>query len=233
MNRQVITPLMAFGILCLSGMTAQISGAQEAVPQQDKKPAAGAKAPSVVKLTGQHADQITVALLSLLSYSYYLTGEFDFSRQYAEQTIAQYESLKKPLKDEGLEGQVDRAYDILSWIEQWEKEPIVCTPRELRVLVRQSKPISKRLVVLSFSNIPLTAISSDPNIAVRVTADGQAGEYYFKQKVVVEIALEPLDRSFDATIVFGSPSFPDFQVQMPIHIEVQKPTQEQKTQELQ
>lgn len=209
-------------LLCIVAFCAVCPGSVKAESANIKKtPSTTSKAPPVVKITGRYADQITVALLSLLSYAHYMTGRFDFSQQYAEQTIAQYKSLTNPLKGEGLEGQVERAYNILSWIEQWKKEPIVCAPRDLRIVVREQKPILRRLAVYSFNNIPLTVASGNPNIRVRVATDSEAGEYYFRNVVTIEISAEALTKNFKTMIVIGSPKFPAFRVRVPVRVQVQ------------
>lgn len=231
MKRQTLSLTMAFSVLCMIVLLPQPSISQGGTQQQSETTTAGAKAPPVVKLTGQYAEQITVALLSLLSYSYYLTGEFDFSRQYAEQSIAQYKSLKNPLKGERLEEQVDRAYNILSWTKQWEKEPIVCTPRELRVVVRQGGPALRRLAVHSQGNIPLIVNCDSEKIKAHAEDIGNQREYDFEKEVAIEIRPEALNKSFDAMLIISSPKFPNFSARVPIHVEVQSSVNLEKARE--
>lgn len=200
-------------VFCLIGVVSQPSIAQE-------EP----KAPPVVNIPGTGGDQIKVALLSLLSYSYYLTGQFNFAQQYAEQTVAQYKSLAVPYKREGLEAQVDRANTILKWIEIWEKGPIATEPQTLKfTLESQTTVAQQQLSVRTLRSTSLTATSNNPAVKVRFLNQEQKRDYYFEKSIIVEVVPEAVVTNTDAMVEISNPQLPDFRFSIPVS--VQAPTQ--------
>ena len=216
MKRQVLSSIVAFGVLCLSGASANLFAAPEATAQGET-PTEEAKAPPVVSLTGSHGDQIAVALLSLLSYSYYKTGEFDFARQYAQQSIAQYQGLKNPLKGEGLEEQVERAHNILAQIALWQKTPVIVEPNEIS-LVAGSEP-SFVLKVQTREEVPLTFVSNNDKVtASLIKAGATQAELYTGQMVLVRVAPDAMKPGFKANLTLSSEKLPGVKVQVPLTV---------------
>lgn len=62
---------------------------------------------------GLYADQVQVALLSLLGRSYRATGNLEEARRYSKSALQQYQALKNPLQNDGLEAWVKAAQDIV------------------------------------------------------------------------------------------------------------------------
>ncbi len=179
------------------------------------------KAPPVIELPGEGGEQVKVALLSLLSYSYYLTGEFNFSRQYAEQTIAQYRSLTSTSKNEVLEPQVDRAKIILSWIKRWKEEPIVANSKILHFTLNNSETVAQQQVNLkTLSSVPLTVTSNNPAVKVHFLNqdESQKREYYFEKSMIVEVVPEMIVTDVEAIVEITSLQAPDFLLRLPVSV---------------
>jgi len=180
-------------------------------------------------VTGQYADQIKVALLSKLSYSYYRTGEWEQARQYGQAAVEQYQQLKEPLKDEGLEGQVGASKEILRLIKHWTKEPIICAPRELHLVASndQSKPLVARLSIRSFQLIPLTVTANKPGVKVSVSGKTTEGDedncHFFGQEVLVQIAPEAFKKDLETVLTIQSSKVPNFQAHVSVSVEAVPP----------
>ena len=184
-------------------------------------------------ITGQYADQIKVGLLSLLSYSYYRSGEWEEAQKHSRETIAHYKSLEHPLEGEGQERELDRAKEIVRWIEVWKKEPIICMPRKLPHVGTMSRaeleklglPCIIRLSVHTFQRIALKAATDKANVTARIEENNWGGDnqLYFQREVAIEVPLEMLDKNFDMTLTVSSPAFPGFEARVPIHVEVPTP----------
>lgn len=220
--KRYILSIVALSSCIVSGAMIQPSAAQESIAPSVETPTS-LKAPPVVKITGSGAEQITVALLSLLSYSYYLTGEFEFSKQYAEQTIAQYKSLTNPYKNEGLKAQVDRAKIILSWIERWKKEPIVTEQQEIHfVLSEQALNAQRQLSIRTLRDVPVEITSSNPKVKVRFLSDdaGRKQDYYTERVAVVEVTAEAVAIGAEAILEISSPQIAKFKKYVPVSVKV-------------
>lgn len=177
----------------------------------------------VIVSADARSNPINIALLTLLSYSYYLEGKFDLAKQYARKSIAQYQSLKNPGKNQGLESEMDKAKGILSWSERWEKQPIIVEPTEIRVLGRWKEKFSWSLQIQTDPAIPLTITVDNPKVHI-LHADKPANlkEFYFEKQVAVEIARENMGESVLANLIVSSPQFPNFSVRVPLSVRVPK-----------
>ena len=179
-------------------------------------------------VAGKNAEQIKVALLSLLGYSYYKTGELETARQYAQQSLKQAASVKL-IANEGLEAQLDIAETVLRWSEQWPKTPIVVEPQEMGVTLftneLQSKTVAHRVLARTFRDVPLEVQIDNPQIKGHVMPEKRETAYFVQKEVMLEVVPGALTQNVDATLTMSSPQFPAYQARIPIHIEVPKPIQ--------
>ena len=177
---------------------------------------------------GFHAEQIKIALLSQLGYSYYRTGEWEQAKKYCDETIALSE--KAPLlPDAGLEQRVMQAREVLRLIGHWQNRPLICEPLEISTTVAQntvSQPIAVFFTIRTFGEIPLTISCDDPRLTTRVAPKGVAGDaanYHFLGKdVLVQIAPQVLNQDFETTLLVKSPQFAGFEERVKIRVEVKR-----------
>lgn len=166
-------------------------------------------------LSGQNAEQIKVGFLSLLAQSYYATGDKANSRRFGEAAIAQYKSLKAPLQGEGLETEVKRARNILSWLERWQKTPLAAEPGEIR-LVAGGEP-SFALGVRTREAVPLTIISDNAQVTVILIKQAETrAEFYTHQQLLVRVATAAMKPGFKANITLSSEKLPGVKVTVPL-----------------
>ena len=135
----------------------------------------------------------------------------------------QYESLKNPSKDQGLESEIDRANGILSWSEQWKKQSIAVEPKEIRVEWQWREKFSWSLQIQTNPKIPLTIMVDNPKVHI-LNADKSSTlkDFYFEKEVRIEIDRKDMGESIEATFTISSPQSPDFFVRVPLRIEVPK-----------
>lgn len=167
---------------------------------------------------------IKASLFSLLSKSYYCTGEWDKARKYSEEAIERFNRLENSARNEELKAEVNMVQARLRWSEQWLVSPILCEPRELHVPLHQvNKPIMKRLSIRMFRAAPLTVVSNDPKVKVQLLDKEQDSEYFVEKEILVEVSPEPHQKDFNALLTITSPQFPAAQVQVPISAQVHHP----------
>ncbi len=180
-------------------------------------------------IIGQYADQIQVLLSSELAYSYYRVGEFKEARRYGQESIAQYRSLKNPLQNEGLEGQISVVDELLELTGRWEKlpVPIFVEPQELNMFVHSGdKPLVWQLAIRSHRPIMVTVTSDNSQVKIRpVTKQPTDAGVFFSNIVELEIPTE----NVKATLTVRSPQYPKWEIHVPITIEAQKNGTEQET----
>lgn len=179
-------------------------------------------------VTGQDAEQIRPAMLSNLAHSYYLIGDFAQARHYSQEAINQYNSLRNPRQEAGLEAIVPESEKRLQWIERWTKEPIIVAPGKLSVSVNEDETkelITRRLSIRTFREVPLSVVAERPDIqayiedkeVIQPSFRVEPKSYYVERKLVISLAPSALRKSFDTIITVQSPAFPNSHVQVPVH----------------
>jgi len=181
---------------------------------------------------GMYADQVKIGLITLQGYAYYRQGKFNLAKQYCQQALDQYNALQNPLKNEGTEGSLAIDYKIIEWIPKWLKSPIICGPDHLDVVIdhedKLAGTISRQMEVRT--NQPASFVVTSDNPLITAHVDGLQNmssndwlatplSYYFHSKLIVEISSEAVTEGLDASLVVQSKNFPDFEVNIPIHVE--------------
>ena len=82
---------------------------------------------------GAHAEQIQIALVSLLARSYYASGDLERARQASGQVAVLVAKAGTVLGGEGLEEQVEAARQMEEWSAKWQKSGLVVEPVEIRL----------------------------------------------------------------------------------------------------
>lgn len=182
-------------------------------------------------VSGEGAEQIRVANLSLLGYSYLCTHELDLARRYGQDAITQYQSLKTPYKNHGLEQQVEIAKTVVRTADHWMATPLVCEPQEILLVCKpnksQNKPITTRVTVKMRQEVPLTARCDDPQIKISFTPGGKKGDDrdfpFFGREMVIEIPLALGNQTHENIITVQSPAHPKYVTQMRLVVIAEKP----------
>lgn len=179
-------------------------------------------------VVGERADEIKVGLLSALGFSYYRTAEFKKARIACEQAIAQFELVKNSPNADESRGQVANATENLRWIDRWEKNPLLVICESMSpVLIDRSKPVTtpaiRQLAVRSFRKIEATAVTSDNRVKLRLLPQfSKDMGFFFQQVFEIEVVPERFPESSDIIFTAHSPQIPEFQAQVPLHIEIQE-----------
>ena len=105
---------------------------------------------------GQYAEQTKVGILALKGYSYFQTEEFDAARRYSEEAITQYEALKNPLQNEGLQEIVGAARSRLQTIEEWKNKAFELPLKNLAATKDDDNIYHAKIYVHSFRKQPVT-----------------------------------------------------------------------------
>ena len=179
-------------------------------------------------VTGPGAEEIKVALLSKLGYSYYRTGEWELAKKYCNATIAGAQAVElRP--DVGLQQRVIQAREVLRLIAHWQNRPLICEPPQLAVCLDQqatAKPLAVFFTVRTFDEVPLVVSCDDARFTARVASKGVAGDaadYHFVGRdVLVQIAPQALSQNFETTLLVKSPLFPAFEERVKICVEVKR-----------
>jgi len=120
-------------------------------------------------VTGRYSDQIRVALLQYLGYSFYLAGDFGAAQAYSRQAIAQYVSLSDPLKGEGLDTARNAAEACLRWVSLWQRSPLRVVPDCLHLAAEVGDDMSSGVfVVETHRSLPLRFESDCPGVRAEV-----------------------------------------------------------------
>ena len=175
---------------------------------------------------GSGADQIQISLLSLQGLANYKLGNYKEAHRYAQQAITQAAAMKLR-QGMGSEADLEVAQSVVDWTNQWDKTPIVIDQGQIQVVLSGQalgdKPVTRRTLVLSSQDVPLTATVNNPHIKVTISDTPQKGDYFVQREIVIEVAPQLITQSLDAVLTVGSPHFPQAQERLPIHIEVPKP----------
>ncbi len=173
-------------------------------------------------VTGRYADQIQVAMLSLIGTSFYREGRLSEAERYSRKAIAQYQSLVAPLKGEGLEGVLNETMWRLHWLERWHQQPIYCDPDGICLMVGQDERSAARSVtVMAPNDAPLVVDTSVQGTKASLTSDwmGRTGLYRERQ-LLVEFQTNRPVADTDGLITISSPGFPGFRLTVPLHVRV-------------
>jgi len=179
-------------------------------------------------VSGQYADQVKVALLRQLGYSFYLTGDFEKAREYCRAAIEQYQSLPNPLAGEGLDTEVAIAESIITWSSRWSKGSIYCEQQMLRMAagsqaIPGGRPVTRRLIIRTPKPIRLVVAADDSRVETEL-ADKVVQTYYFAQReATVSLNTGEKTKGFRATVRVTSPDAPNSQVEVPVVVEAQQP----------
>lgn len=182
----------------------------------------------VKEAKGEGADNVRVALLSLLGYSHYRSGDFKQAKMISQQALAQYKALAQPKQGRGLEGQVERAKATIKWAECFSKQSVLCAPQKLFIVVAEDTSLqnpeksSRVLVVRSLHSLQLDVVSDHPHLKVYPPEDvALSSVWYSKSKIRVEV-MPQASKSFEANVLITSPSLPGLRMQVPVHVEFQQ-----------
>lgn len=176
---------------------------------------------------GEKSERIKIALLSQLAYSYFRTGEWEQAKSYIRQTIAQSEQAL-PKDDVGLIQAAAQVGEIQRLITHWEKQPIICEPATLKIAVQRqnrSHPVAIFFTARTFGEVPLVVTTEHPHLETQVAGKGveeDAANYrYMGRAVLVQIAPEALNKSFETVLRVRSPRHPQFEATVTLSVEVE------------
>lgn len=204
------------------GWTAGITLLDEAYRAMAKGKYAEARTILSKPISGKYAGQARVLLLLAMAQSYDREGNSEQARKYAQQCVAQYNSLNYHLPHYGIEDQVDGAKSMLERIDRWEKLPIpvLVKPKEFtRVFPAGDQPILQQITVDSELPITITAVSDNKKVQILYTSQKavNAGGYFFN---VAQLKIVRED--VKATITIHSPQYPKWVEHVKINVTVRK-----------
>lgn len=103
------------------------------------------------------------------------------------------------------------AYECLSWLKQWGKQPIVCWPRQIDILPSSNaNPFRQAVNVRTFPQRPLKISSNNPDVKVEVSHEWVEGDfgYYYDQTIYLNVPPEGVKPGFEAVISVGDANDP-------------------------
>jgi len=164
--------------------------------------------------------------LLLQAYFYYSNGSLDQARKYSRQALDRFQALEDANLINASRDFAEQAQTLLTYSETWQKEPIICKPREVRVKtdedVNFSDLLFARFRVRTLRDVPLTAVCYNPKIKVRIESDtilnSARFKYFVEKQVIIEIPLLEAQKGLDAVVRVSSPSL-EGQAQVPLHVE--------------
>jgi hypothetical protein len=189
-------------------------------------------------VTGEGAEAVRVGVSELLGRSRLRTGELDQARQHCQEAIKQYEALPPSHFRASAEPWAREARRTLEQIERWSKEPLVCEPREVRLLSdgprNHGEPLRQQLVVRSLRAVPLTVTAEDARVTARVedaritVRVAGAQDTSAQRNVFLEIAPPGLAKSFTTALTIRSPQFAGFVLRVPVQVRLAGQTADPK-----
>lgn len=137
---------------------------------------------------GLYADQSVIPLLSLMGRSYFETGDLKLAEQYSRQAVDGFAAVANPLKEEGLEAQVEAAQAILRQIESPPRAEISVDRKEIK-LVRGSglRNVRQWIIVRTRGSVDLQVAASDPRLVVALDQDKSKQDDYWEYGVSVKL----------------------------------------------
>jgi tetratricopeptide (TPR) repeat protein len=188
------------------------------------------------EVSGEKSDQITVALLSLLGYSYYRTGDWAKAKEYSQSALDRQAKLNPLLPSENLEAQIGLARRTLEYSGQWQKSALKAVPEAVSLsvpsepkagdLVKAADPVKAggmaraSFGVQSLKRVPLQVTSDNPLVKVRAVSPERAADkgHCFEAKVMVEASPQALAEGFKANVLVKCAAYPGVTLTVPIHI---------------
>jgi hypothetical protein len=174
-------------------------------------------------VSGQYSEQIQVALLSLLSRSFYNSGKWSEAESYANKAIT-HMGDGKLLRREGLEENIAMAQAVIAAINRWRKNPLSVEPSKIEMTLKSTTPklVRQRIRVFSFRSVPLTASCENPNVKVYVQLEnwGKNQRTSSNKEVILEINITEGQKELKTILTIGSPEDPDVFLKVPVSVKV-------------
>ncbi len=168
-------------------------------------------------LPGASSETARSLLLSGLTESYYLAGDFAEARRSAKE--AHSGALPPPLPED-VQAVLQTAETCVRWIDSWQREPLQSSVAELRIDVKApGAPAAGAFTVRSFRGVPLVVTTDWPQLAALAVPLPNRGNPYAVErevKVTVEAAGTKADR--DATVSITSPAIPGAELRIRVKL---------------
>ena len=232
--RELYAQVPRYGDAWFSGIA--ITDQADELMRQHKFEAARALLNQTV--TGLNSEKFRVVMLYYMARSYLSEdkdGNMMLAEKYAQAALTQAESLSPQQQDE-LQYTVGQAENILKAAQQWHS-PIFTEKTEVRMVMpnKQSTAIgvvdgflvrTRHLakLIVNVDNPSVKVSIEDIPPRVPVENNPMLGQLHM---INLTCAVGALSQSFEGTITVIDPKFPEFQLRVPLHIEV--PTPDNKT----
>jgi hypothetical protein len=170
-------------------------------------------------IKGINAEQIRVALDQQLARSFFESGEWEQAKYFANATITQYQSLKKPIKNQGLEEQVAAAQSTLAEVERWQEHPVVADLPQIEVQQRGNETTHTHFSIRSYRAITPVVSCDSPDVSLQVL-QSPYGENSDPRgvRVYVRIAPQPHLATFNSTIEIRIREMQEVLLRVPVHV---------------
>lgn len=167
-------------------------------------------------IKGAATDESRAILLSILSYSYRQTGEWEPAQKFAAQALQKFEAMSPAQRNGNAKSTYLLSQETLAEASSWLKSPIRVEPGELKLAAAKegAQPIVRRLRVQTFRPVTLSVSSTTPQIKARVmSGDGWSAAASTEQVLVVEIAP---GAPVNATLSITSKQYPNVEAKVPV-----------------
>ncbi len=169
-------------------------------------------------ITGPGSETVQIQMLARIAGTYYAEGNFVQVRSYAEQAL----SLNDKLKNPDVYASVDMAGQLIHWMDRWAKAPIYCDTETFRLYAKApAETLNQQFIIHAYHETPLVFSTNNPDVKVRQIDNWVKGVLYSHEaRAELAVTTHGFQQNIDDVLVITSPSFPNFKLSIPIHVEV-------------
>lgn len=168
-----------------------------------------------------------VVALSMLGYSYYVTGNWKDARHYSQQAIAKCDELPTLKLRIAMHEVANDAKKLLALADQWDERSIQSDPAEVEMVVvrdKRSEATKRTLFVTTHEDVILVVKSNDPRIKAHIEPSPWAtsqGNLMFEREIILDIAAAALAENSQITISISNPKDPLAETNVPVYVKVE------------
>lgn len=180
-------------------------------------------------ITGDKSDQIQVLLHNRLARLYFERGEWEQARHWAKAAIEQFQKIKNPVQNHGLEYLVDEARGLQQKIEQWSINPVQVNPEVIEITVdagQAAEGIISWCHVSSYRAIHPVLTSKDKRITISRMVSPHDDENDKHQQFALTIAPGAVDKALVTDLELTVKEFPEVKIRINLLVTTRKEADE-------
>jgi hypothetical protein len=167
---------------------------------------------------GSLSNQIEVVQLSLAARAYYLSGDLNNAITYSDKAISQYQQLKYPLQNEGLDELLNSAKDTLGMSKIWQGKPFIAEPGVVNFNNNENGFVIVKIRQYHAAPISVTTTSSliSAKLVYVPWPEETEGKLDTYKEVYCKMQRDPPKDSTENAIIVRSYEYPNYELRIPV-----------------